>query len=146
MPQTAGVCGNHRGRNPHQRDRLFFQTFQGVVVVAEVTGLPYDQVCGGMAFGFHIHEGTACEGNSADPFADTGAHYDKSDCPHPYHTGDMPPLFGNHGYAFSAFLTDRFSVEEIIGKTVVIHSGSDDFMSQPSGNAGEKIACGVIQS
>lgn len=41
--------------------------------------------------------------------------------------------------------TDRFSVGEIIGRTVVIHSDPDDFHSQPAGNAGEKIACGVIQ-
>lgn len=44
-----------------------------------------------------------------------------------------------------AVKTDRFRVEEIIGRTVVIHSGADDFKSQPSGNAGEKIACGVIR-
>ena len=41
--------------------------------------------------------------------------------------------------------TDRFSVNEIIGRTVVIHSDPDDFHTQPAGNAGKKIACGVIQ-
>ena len=43
------------------------------------------------------------------------------------------------------FLTDRFTLKEIIGRTVVIHSMPDDFTSQPSGNSGEKIACGVIK-
>jgi len=41
--------------------------------------------------------------------------------------------------------TDRFSVDEIIGRTVVIHSDPDDFLSQPAGNAGKKIACGEIR-
>jgi len=42
-------------------------------------------------------------------------------------------------------MTDSFTVKEIIGKTVVIHSMPDDFTTQPSGNAGSKIGCGVIQ-
>ena len=57
----------------------------------------------------------------------------------------MPPLFWNNGYAFQMFLTDRFTVKEIIGKTVIIHDNADDFTTQPSGNSGEKIACGVIE-
>ena len=40
--------------------------------------------------------------------------------------------------------TDRFHVRDIIGRTVVIHSDPDDFRTQPAGNAGTKIACGVI--
>ena len=43
-------------------------------------------------------------------------------------------------------LTDRFTVREIIGKVVIIHSQADDFKTQPSGNAGSKIACGKILS
>ena len=43
-----------------------------------------------------------------------------------------------------AVYTKRFYPEEIVGRTAVIHSKPDDFTSQPSGNAGEKIACGEI--
>ncbi len=50
----------------------------------------------------------------------------------------------NNGYAFSAFLTDCFSLSEVMGKTVIIHGNPDDFTTQPSGNSGEKLACGVI--
>ena len=50
-----------------------------------------------------------------------------------------------NGYAFSACLTDRFSVHEIIGRMVVLHSSPDDFSTQPSGNAGAKIVCGEIK-
>jgi Cu-Zn family superoxide dismutase len=42
--------------------------------------------------------------------------------------------------------TNRFRVKDIIGRTVIIHNMPDDFTTQPSGNAGMKIACGVIQS
>ncbi|MBR1884477.1 MAG: superoxide dismutase family protein, partial [Clostridia bacterium] len=41
-------------------------------------------------------------------------------------------------------LVDKFKINDIIGKTVIIHDGTDDFKTQPSGNAGSKIACGEI--
>ena len=48
------------------------------------------------------------------------------------------------GFAWMAVLTDRFRVPDILGRTVIVHSQPDDFTTQPSGNAGAKIACGVI--
>lgn len=124
----------------------FYQTKCGVLVAVEVVGLPKlaEKGADGV-FGFHIHSGSACSGTQSDPFADVLTHYNPDGSPHPYHAGDLPPLFANHGYAFQVFLTDRFSVSEIIGKTIVIHSDPDDFTSQPGGNAGEKIACGQIK-
>ena len=77
--------------------------------------------------------------------SDAKAHYNPDNCEHPYHAGDMPPIFGNNGYAFSIFLTNRFCTDEIIGKTVIIHLQPDDFHSQPSGDSGAKIACGEIR-
>ena len=123
----------------------FFQTKKGVLAAIEVSGLPASSnKCENHIFAFHIHSGGSCSGNENDPFADALTHYNPDNCPHPHHAGDMPPLFGCNGNAFSAFLTDRFSVDEIIGKTVIIHSSPDDFTTQPSGNSGTKIACGVI--
>ncbi|MBQ8780195.1 MAG: superoxide dismutase family protein [Oscillospiraceae bacterium] len=123
----------------------FYQTPNGVLIAAEVNGLPYsDEACNHKIFGFHIHEGESCDGNMHDPFSGAMSHYDPEGCTHPFHAGDMPPLFGNHGYAFSVFLTDRFSLAQVIGRTVIIHGNPDDFTAQPSGNAGEKLACGVI--
>ena len=125
----------------------FYQTRVDVLVAAEVSGLPAGpELCGGRVLGFHIHSGEQCTGDETDPFAAALGHYDPNGCPHPEHVGDMPPLFSNHGYAFQVFLTDRFSVREIIGRTVIIHSAPDDFTSQPSGNAGSKIACGRIRT
>ena len=120
------------------------QTSMGVLVTAQIYGLPYEGECSTGVFGFHIHSGESCSGNDTDPFADADRHYNPKNCPHPYHAGDLPPLFGNHGYAFMSVLTDRFSVNEIIGKVIIIHSKPDDFKTQPSGDSGEKIACGRI--
>ncbi|MBQ8802771.1 MAG: superoxide dismutase family protein [Tyzzerella sp.] len=124
----------------------FYQTDRGVLVAAEVTGLPYlPGSCEHFVFGFHIHEGTDCSGNEGDVFAGSMMHYNPNKCPHPRHAGDLPPLLGNRGYAFTIFLTNRFVVDEVIGRTVIIHASPDDFKTQPSGNSGEKIACGVIR-
>jgi len=124
----------------------FYQTREGVIVLAEISGLPHsDLACHDRVFGFHIHAGTDCGSNMDVPFAGAMSHYDPHGCEHPYHAGDLPPLFGNNGSALSLFLTHRFSVEEVIGKTVIIHDQPDDFTTQPSGKSGTKIACGVIR-
>ncbi len=126
---------------------LFWGVRNGVVVRADVTGLPDNKgKCKGNIFGFHIHSGNECEGNTTDFYAFSEGHYNPDNCPHPYHSGDLPPLFGSKGKAYLSFLTDRFSVEEIIGKTIIIHLEPDDFKTRPSGDSGEKIACGIINS
>ncbi len=122
----------------------FRQTDNGVLVTARVFGLPDQQACSSGVFGFHIHEGADCTGSSNDPFSASRGHYNPKGCPHPYHEGDLPPLFSNNGYAYMSVLTDRFSVSDIIGRVIIIHDKPDDFTSQPSGNAGNKIACGRI--
>ena len=109
------------------------------MVIAAISGLP-DTEAG--FFALHIHEGGDCNGAG---FPGTGGHYDPNGREHPRHAGDLPSLLSNHGSAYLAVLTDRFRVEEVIGRTVVIHDQPDDFRSQPSGNAGDKIACGVIR-
>jgi Cu-Zn family superoxide dismutase len=124
----------------------FYQTKDGVLLCVEVAGLKHgDAPCARGIFAFHIHEGGSCTGNAEDPFADTKGHYNPSDCAHPYHAGDLPPLFEANGRAFTAVLTDRFKVGDVIGRTLVIHSAPDDFTTQPSGNSGKKIACGLIR-
>ncbi len=138
------------GSNEHPRIEgivVFYKVKLGVLVSIQIKGLPIsDDVCKKPVFAVHIHGGDSCTGNSADPFADAMTHYNPHDCEHPYHAGDLPPIFGANGFGFSAFLTNRFSAEEIIGKTVIIHSAPDDFTTQPSGNSGLKIGCGVITS
>ena len=123
----------------------FYQTPLGVLVQIEASGLPTPRKrCESPVFALHIHEGGACRGNAEDAFADAGTHYNPYACPHPHHAGDLPPLFGANGRALLITLTDRFTLREIIGKTIIIHSAPDDFTTQPAGNAGAKIVCGVI--
>lgn len=121
---------------------VFEKCPRGVRVSAEIYNLP--QTNEGI-FGFHIHEGRECNGNEADPFYNAKSHYNPEGVQHPMHRGDLPPLFANNGYALMCVLTDRFDLCEIVGKVIVIHSKPDDFTTQPGGNAGEKIACGVIK-
>lgn len=119
----------------------FYQERGRVLVKAEISGLPQGE--DGGFFALHIHEGGRC---SDENFSGTGGHYNPGGMLHPSHAGDMPPLLRLcNGSAYLAVRTDRFSVKDIIGRTVVIHSGADDFRSQPAGNAGLKIACGVIR-
>lgn len=120
----------------------FYPSGCNTLVVADLHQLPHsDAPCSSRIFGFHIHEGTSCTG---DGFSDTKGHLNPGECAHPYHAGDLPPLFGCNGCAFLAVLTNRFCISDVIGRTVVIHDQPDDFTSQPSGNSGAKIACGVI--
>ena len=125
----------------------FYKVRAGILVSVQLRGLPESEdMCKKPIFAAHIHSGGSCTGNSSDPFADAATHYNPDSCPHPYHAGDLPPVFGSDGYGFSAFLTNRFTTEEIIGKTFILHSAPDDFTTQPSGNSGTKIACGVIMN
>ena len=117
----------------------FYSVPGGTLLAAEVTGLPEN---GSGFFAIHIHEGGSCEGEG---FSGSKGHYDPEGEKHPMHAGDLPVLLNMGGRAFLAVETDRFFVEDVIGRTAVLHGGTDDFRSQPSGNAGEKIACGVIR-
>ena len=146
VPQAVAFLAGSKEFPRIEGEVRFYQTPAGVVVYAQIEGLPEAETpCGERIFGFHIHEGTACSGDETDPFADAKGHYNPGKCPHPFHAGDLPPLFGCRGLALSLFLTDRFTVEEVIGKALILHDRPDDFTTQPSGNAGTKIACGIIQ-
>lgn len=124
----------------------FYEASPGTLVYTELSGLPFSTLpCSENIFAFHIHEGTGCTGTETDPFADAKMHLNPGNCPHPSHMGDLPPVFSNEGYAFSIVFTDRFSIDDILGHTIILHSRPDDFTTQPAGNSGEKIACGVIQ-
>lgn len=117
----------------------FYPRSRGTLVVVDMVGLPSSETG---FFGFHIHEGSDCSGTG---FAATGSHYNPLSQVHPRHAGDLPPLLSDNGTAWFSVLTGRFQVRDIIGKTVVVHSKPDDFTTQPAGNSGSKIACGMIR-
>ena len=135
---VAKICGGQEYPNMSGVVRLF-RCCNGTILEVEVTGLPETDTG---FFALHIHEGGSCVGEG---FPENGSHWNPGKTMHPNHAGDLPPLLSNHGRAYMKVFTDRFCTEEIIGKTLIIHSDPDDFHSQPSGNAGTKIACGLIE-
>lgn len=137
----ANIYGSNSYSGIHGKI-LFFEVENGILVVADIFGLPGNNEI----YAMHIHEGESCTGNEEDPFKDAGSHYNPGNMKHPYHSGDLLPLFSNNGHAWYSFVTNRFKLDDIVSKTVIIHSKSDDFITQPSGNSGEKIACGIIKS
>ena len=139
LPTAKAVIKGYGDFDKLRGEVLFYPINGMVLVCAGVYGFPKER---SQFHGFHIHDGKSCTGTE---LADTKGHYDPEDRPHPFHAGDLPPLLSCAGIAYMEVLTDRFTIEEVIGKTAVIHSGSDDFRSQPSGDSGKKIACGEIK-
>lgn len=137
----AKIIGNADNPLLHGMAYFYPVPFGGVLIETEVYGLPYEDILPYSQFyGMHIHE----TGNCTLPFNQTGEHYNPGKLPHPKHAGDLLPLLGNGGYAYSIFYTDRFELKDILERCLVIHSAPDDFITQPSGNSGAKIGCGVI--
>lgn len=139
----ADIIGN--SDNPMLMGTAYFYTtpFKGLFIEVEVCGLPYDITAPCNRFyAMHIHE----NGDCSDNFAMTGNHYNPSGLPHPEHAGDLPPLFGGHGYAYTTFYTCCLCLDDVLGRSIIIHKMPDDFMTQPSGNSGDKIGCGVIKA
>ncbi|EJE7235348.1 TPA: superoxide dismutase family protein [Clostridium botulinum] len=129
---------------------LFQDVPGGTAVYVNITGLPdYQPAKGEKApigpHGFHIHQFGNCNvGSPEDPFKDAGEHWNPTNQPHGNHAGDFPVLFSNNGKCIMWFFTNKFKVQDIIGKSIIIHENPDDYRSQPSGNSGKKIACGII--
>ena len=124
----------------------FMPSGNGVAVAAKVTGLPPG------SHGFHIHAKGDC---SAPDASSAGDHYNPTSKPHgdpasaEHHAGDMPMLVadasGNATLNATVAGLKIGSGEDIVGKAVVVHKDPDDFKTQPSGNSGARIACGVIK-
>jgi Cu-Zn family superoxide dismutase len=111
-----------------------------VTVHAHVTGLKPNA-----EHGFHVHE----NGNCASPDGSSaGGHFNPSGAPHgpqsgPHHAGDMPALKADaKGVADAKFTLQN--VGDLSGRSVVVHANPDDYATQPTGNSGGRIACGVI--
>ena len=123
----------------------FNRTEKGIKVTADVMGLSPGK------HGFHIHEFgdcTAPDGTSA------GGHFNPENQPHAgpdqakRHVGDLGNIEadnnGNAHYERTDGLLKFDGRDSIIGRGVIVHAGEDDLVSQPSGNAGPRVACGVV--
>lgn len=124
------------------------QTGQGVLIQVELKGLP---VTGPV--GFHIHEVGECEPSSG--FKSAGGHFNPGDAEHGFlasngpHAGDMPNQYvASDGTLTAEVLNPLVSLTDgnngILERSLMVHSGPDDYRTQPSGDAGDRIACAVI--
>ena len=142
----ANLKGNYLA--PHLKGTVVFYPWQdGTLVQIEVFNLPSSKLPINNfppvnPFAFHIHDGSSC---AFPTFDSAGKHFDLENKPHPFHSGDLPSLLANDGYAFMSVYTNRFKPSDVIGKTVIIHLNPDDYRTQPTGNAGERIGCGIIK-
>jgi Cu-Zn family superoxide dismutase len=104
-------------------------------------------------FGFHIHENGDC---SAPDASSAGGHFNPANAPHgnptgsAHHAGDMPNIKSDTQGMAQVDATARGVTlnsgadSDVAGKAVVVHAKADDYTSQPAGDAGARIACGVI--
>jgi len=126
----------------------FTQQGLRVNVRVQVSGLAPNQ-----EHGFHVHEKGDC--SSPDGMS-TGGHFNPGGQPHgpqsaPHHGGDMPSLKADAaGNAQASFQIEGVSVatgiDGLLGRGVIVHAKPDDYATQPTGNSGARIACGVIAS
>jgi Cu-Zn family superoxide dismutase len=117
----------------------------GLDVHVEIAGL-----APGSTHGFHVHDKGDC--SSAD-FTSAGGHFNPEGHPHgpqdaPHHAGDMPNLVADaqgrvdqHIKLIGGTLEGAAGV---VGHAVIVHAAADDYQTQPTGNSGARLACGVI--
>ncbi|MDB6111348.1 MAG: superoxide dismutase copper/zinc binding protein [Pedosphaera sp.] len=125
----------------------FTPVTDGVRVVAGMTGLAPG------LHAFHIHENGDC---SAPDASSAGGHYNPTGMPHGgpgsmnRHIGDMGNFAADaNGEAHLDFVDTHLTLSgpySIIGHALIVHAGADDYVSQPAGNSGPRVACGVIMS
>jgi superoxide dismutase, Cu-Zn family len=126
----------------------FTSTPVGTLIRAELTGLPPGP------HGFHIHETGACE---APTFESAGGHHNPTDAEHGFlveggpHAGDMPNIHVPESGALTIEVLNPFvrmeggELFDDDGSALMVHAGADDYQSQPSGDAGDRLVCGVIE-
>jgi len=124
----------------------FIEVADGVQVQAEITGLTPGN------HGFHVHEFGDC---SATDATSAGAHFNPTNKPHAgpdaaeRHVGDMGNIEADaSGTARLDYVDHHISLtndkQSVIGRSVVVHAKADDLKSQPAGDSGARVACGVI--
>lgn len=123
----------------------FAKTDSGVLVTVNIRGLAPGK------HGFHIHEFGDCSasnGTSAGGHFNPGGHEHGSPNSEMRHKGDLGNVTANEqGIAQMEHLDKHLKLNgenSIIGRSIIVHADEDDLTSQPTGNAGARVACGVI--
>ena len=122
----------------------FYKVEGGVRVVAKIDGLSPGK------HGFHVHDKGDC---SAPDASSAGGHWNPDGAPHgaptaprgARHAGDLGNLeAGADGIARYDRVDSLLSYAQLTGLSVLVHKGEDDYVTQPSGNSGARIGCGVV--
>ena len=118
----------------------------GVKIVADVSGVKTDG-----KHGFHIHENGQCE--HSDHFKSAGGHFNPAHVDHacpptdPRHAGDLGNIEITGGKGHLELTSTQLSLDgpnTVVGKAFILHAAADDCKTQPTGNAGDRLACGVV--
>lgn len=134
-----------QGNTAHGEVRFYRVEGGGVRVIANLEGLTPGQ------HGFHLHEKGDC---SAPDATSAGGHYNPAGSPHgaptaaaaSRHMGDLGNIeAGPDGKANLERVDDVLAYDNLKGLAVLVHANPDDLTSQPAGNAGARIGCGVIR-
>jgi superoxide dismutase, Cu-Zn family len=145
-PLKAVAVLHPTGGNKVSGTVTFTEVADGVQVRAEITGLNPGN------HGFHVHEFGDC---SAADASSAGAHFNPTNKPHAgpdvteRHVGDMGNVQADaSGKAKLEYVDHEISLtndqRSVIGRSVVVHAKADDLKSQPAGDSGARVACGVI--
>lgn len=151
---TATVTVNSATGEPRGGGEVWQDNNGQVHVDLRLQGLPPG------IHGIHFHAAGRCETTPLPAFSSAGGHYNPLTRDHGLsnpngpHAGDAPNFtVAGNGTAHVQFVTDRVSLTpgaatllDNDGSSMVVHAGADDQVSQPAGNSGERIACGVIRS
>ncbi len=145
-PMAAAMLTPISGSHAH--GTVHFQELSdgSVDVEADLTNVPPG------VHGFHVHEKGDCSNNGMA----AGAHFNPMNMPHgspqdqSHHAGDFGNVTadekGEIHVRFNTFsITVHPSTTSVIGHAVILHENPDDLVSQPAGNAGARIACGIVQ-
>lgn len=126
----------------------FSQAKNGIKVKIELKNLPIG------AHGVHIHQNPTCEGPD---FKTAGGHFNPDhkqhgfENPEGHHNGDLPQNvtvqenhMGEASFVITSVSLDPKAPNSLFGTSIVVHEKADDMKTDPSGNSGNRIACGVF--